>query len=56
MNLFIHLPILKAYHAALSWRVSRGNASDGACGLHDRKNLVCQRMFHYRRCFSRETK
>lgn len=56
MNLLIHLPILKAYHAALSWRVSRDNAFDDACGLRDRKSLVCLRMFHYRQCFSREIK
>lgn len=56
INIFIYLPILKAYHVALSLRVSRDNVSGDAYGPRDRKNLVYQRMFHYRRCFSGETK
>lgn len=55
-NIFIYLPIPKAYHAVLSSRVSRDNAFGDAYGPRDRKNLVCQRTFHYRRYFSKETK
>lgn len=56
INIFIYLPIPKVYHAALSSKVSRDNASGDAYELRDKKSLVCQRMFHYRRYFSRETK
>lgn len=56
INIYVYLPIPIAYHVVLSSRVSHDNAFDDAYEPRDRKSLVYQRTFHYRRYFSKETK